>query len=447
MIKRFSKQLAGKLPSRKLLLRTATAFGLRMGGIFFSYLFTVLVTNKWGKEGAGTFAISLSLTVWFITFGKLGFDTLFLRLSAYHESRGEMALVKALHRKALQMIVPWCVVLTVIYYFGVGYICTYKYHKPELTAYMQVAALYILPNVLLIINTEGLRGLKMVNHYMVLQFMGIYLLNCLIIAALYYSNVSVETIIIAHVTSLTMAWLASMWFWERKIKGLNSAGEKVTTGGIFAAGRPLMWSGIMMALISAVDGIILPLYCTTGEVGLYANCLKISNFVLFPLLAVVSGAAPAFSRLQGPENRAALQHFVLQTGKVVALISVPFSLALCLFSGIVLKTLFGPEFTEAAPVLVILSLTALVTCLSGPSDSMLQMTGHERIFRNIIFSAGILSVLLMFVLVPRFGIRGAAFANLAAVSCWNLLSVIFIRRKLGIDMNFLMRLLPAIKNK
>ena len=436
MIQRFTRQVLRRLPSAEILKRSGAAFAIRMGGVFFTYLFSVLVSARYGKEGYGTFALSLSVTVFFITAGKLGFDTVLLRLSAYHHERDELPFVKAVYRKALMLVVPFCLLLTLIYYFSIDYLCVTWLHKPEQAPWMRIAALYILPNVLLIINTEGLRGLKMVNHYMVLQFMGIYLLNCGIMLAFYGQPTNPGLTVAAHSFSLCLIFFISWYLWHRKMKPVAVSGTEVTAAYILQKGRPLLLSNLMFTLINMSD-LVVPLFCNMGEVGIYSFCLKISNFVAFPLLAVASGAAPAYARLQGPENREALQHFVLQTGKVVAFAAIPIAAGLVLFGPFILGLINKGEFAAGAPVLAVLALSGLVTCLSGPSDSMLQMTGHETLFRNIIFSAGLVSFTAFTVLVPLFGITGAAFANLVTVVYWNGTALYFIKKRLGLDMNFM----------
>ena len=60
------------------------------------------------------------------------------------------------------------------------------------------------------------------------------------------------------------------------------------------------------------------------------------------------------------------------------------------------------------------------------------MTGKHRVFQNIIIGAAALNLLLNAVLIPPFGINGAATASALSMVFWNLLSVVVIKRQFGI---------------
>jgi O-antigen/teichoic acid export membrane protein len=60
------------------------------------------------------------------------------------------------------------------------------------------------------------------------------------------------------------------------------------------------------------------------------------------------------------------------------------------------------------------------------------MTGREKAFQNIILTAGAINIVLNAALIPRYGINGAAVASMVSMVFWNLMSVCYISRNLGI---------------
>ena len=56
------------------------------------------------------------------------------------------------------------------------------------------------------------------------------------------------------------------------------------------------------------------------------------------------------------------------------------------------------------------------------------MTGGEKTFQVIVFLALIINLLLNILLIPVYGIIGAAFATLFSVGFWNLVSVYYVYR-------------------
>ena len=67
--------------------------------------------------------------------------------------------------------------------------------------------------------------------------------------------------------------------------------------------------------------------------------------------------------------------------------------------------------------------------MSGSVGIILNMTGKEKIFRNILSIALVIKVTLNLLLIPRFGIEGAAIASATSMIFWNLYSVYYVYRE------------------
>ena len=89
-------------------------------------------------------------------------------------------------------------------------------------------------------------------------------------------------------------------------------------------------------------------------------------------------------------------------------------------------------YDVASDVVVILSLTMLLATACGPVDSVLLMAGRSWLsLRNSIVALAV-NVGLNVVLIPLYGIRGAAIAWAVAIVVRNLLPLVQVRRHLGL---------------
>ena len=95
--------------------------------------------------------------------------------------------------------------------------------------------------------------------------------------------------------------------------------------------------------------------------------------------------------------------------------------------------LFGQEFVSGSPALIILSGAQLVNAAAGSVGLTLMMTGHERSTAYGLFVSAVVNVVLNAVLIPQFGVVGAAVATATSTILWNVLLIIEVYRKLGID--------------
>ena len=74
--------------------------------------------------------------------------------------------------------------------------------------------------------------------------------------------------------------------------------------------------------------------------------------------------------------------------------------------------LFGDEFLYGKWVLIFLCITQFITFCSGSVGPILQMTGNEKVFRNINIIATIINIFSNIILIPKYGINGAAISYL-----------------------------------
>ena len=76
-----------------------------------------------------------------------------------------------------------------------------------------------------------------------------------------------------------------------------------------------------------------------------------------------------------------------------------------------LLSFFGAEFTIAKNTLLILLVGQVGNAMSGSVGYILQMTGNEKLFQNILTLALLLNIVLNFLLIPKYGIIGVAIAS------------------------------------
>ena len=92
---------------------------------------------------------------------------------------------------------------------------------------------------------------------------------------------------------------------------------------------------------------------------------------------------------------------------------------------------FGDDFVVGWPVIVIVAAAQLFNSSVGPTARVLAMTGRQRMVMVATISSAIVAVVGNLLLVPSFGIFGAAIATATALIVSNALSLFFVRRFLG----------------
>jgi len=115
------------------------------------------------------------------------------------------------------------------------------------------------------------------------------------------------------------------------------------------------------------------------------------------------------------------------------MVGLPFVVMIILFNQQILQ-IFGEDFLEAGPVLIILSLGQLFNAATGPMGSVFIMSGYTGLFLlNTILIFGF-NILMDIVLIPRLGIVGAGISKSVVLSLTCLL--------LTLELYFVLRIWP-----
>ena len=110
--------------------------------------------------------------------------------------------------------------------------------------------------------------------------------------------------------------------------------------------------------------------------------------------------------------------------------SIPLIILSFLFPKLLLG-IFGKEFVSGTIAFLILSVGRLISSLSGPAGNILQMTNNQNIYAKILFIGALFNIVLNYILIPIYGVNGAAIASMLSLVIWNVLMIYQVRRKFG----------------
>ncbi|TLD42419.1 MAG: Polysaccharide biosynthesis protein [Candidatus Jettenia ecosi] len=428
---------------KELLKGSSIAFIIRMLGMVTGYLFALLVTRNYGAEAMGIFALSQTVLLVISLFSKLGLDTASMRFISEYSSQGKWNSVKEVYIKSLKMVIPVSLFLSCLFFYFSPFISDYFFKKPHLSSYFQIISLSILPLVILSIHSESLRGLKKIIAYAFFRNMSVSLSGAVVIGIAIFLSKDARVPVIAHVIGIIILTIVSLIVWLKHTNIFKYTIENsISYNTILNVSLPLMLSSSMLFILQWTDTIMLGILKTEAEVGIYNVALKIANFTSISLFAINSIAAPKFAEFYGKRDMKGLGKVARQSTKLIFWSSFPVLLIFLFFPSMVLGV-FGTEFKSGVYALILLTIGQFVNAISGSVGLILQMTGKQKAFQNIIVIATILNIGLNAFLIPKYGINGAAFATAISITFWNLSSVMYVKLYLNITTLYI----PMISKK
>jgi O-antigen/teichoic acid export membrane protein len=213
-------------------------------------------------------------------------------------------------------------------------------------------------------------------------------------------------------------------------KGLVIApGLNGLMGYLSARGFASFWF-FLAALIDTValnfDTILIGFFVSGESAGVYFNAFRTAGLMTLLMYAA--------NLVIGPMVAAAFHGNDLRKAQAITALAAwaGFGFSLLVFATFVLfgepiLSLFGPEFASGYPLLVLLSIGLLFDAATGPTRTVMMMTGQERAYCAIFGGLTLLGITLQAILIPSLGVIAAAAINMGVrivselvISWWSL---------------------------
>jgi O-antigen/teichoic acid export membrane protein len=184
-------------------------------------------------------------------------------------------------------------------------------------------------------------------------------------------------------------------------------------------------------LVLNADVLVVGLFLPPESVAIYFAATRIAQILDYVRYSGSAATAQRFAALAATGSQSELH-------RLIALVTIATS-ALALAGALVLwaaapllLTLFGPDFAPAAWLVPLLAAGIVTACVCGPGEDVLTMLGQERACALSFGLALVVNLVLLFLLVPAFGLAGAAIASAATMACRSLLLAAYAYARLGI---------------
>jgi O-antigen/teichoic acid export membrane protein len=217
---------------------------------------------------------------------------------------------------------------------------------------------------------------------------------------------------------------------RRRISAVLEPGprELDATSWIKMAGAVLVLNASQTVRVNAdllITGSILPAH----ELGIYAAAVRTATLVAFIVSVASLVAQPTIAALHSQDLPVELRRFILLATRLIFVTSLVIGAGVGIFGKLILG-LFGGEFVAGYTSLIILVTGHILAALFGPMTSLLIMT-DKQIYAAVIHILSIIfSIILNLILIPRFGIAGAATATAVTLVVTNTGLVLVARRLL-----------------
>lgn len=416
-----------------LIQGAAWSFALKIAATGLAFVTSIILARVLGVEGYGIYAYAMALVGLLGIPASLGLPQLVLRNVAAYQARSEWGLMRGLLRWANQAVLLTSLGFGVIALL-VSLALRDHFNPTMLAAFF--LALSTLPLVALnALRASTLRGLGYVALAQLpgslirpFSFLALVVVTYLLLGNRFNASWAVGVQVGAMAIALGFGILMMMRHMPKEVNDTPPVYDSRTWVG---SALPFLLIGGMQLINNQTDIVMLGALQGAEAVGIYRVATRTAQLVVFVLGAASAVLQPTIAKLYAARDMQRLQRVATQSARVVLLVSVPVAIVLIVFGRWIL-VIFGQEFTKGATALAILSVGQLVNAGMGFVGILLSMTGHERDTARSVGIAAVVNVVLNAILIPVWGINGAATATATSLVVWNLILAVQVVRRLGI---------------
>jgi len=410
----------------KIISSSGINFVFRMFGLGSSFITTILITRFFGIETFGNYSLVFAIAQIVALLFTLGIPNTLIKIIGNNNFNFLQA--KKLLIKGLKASVAFSIIPILFFYFGADFFSIKVFNNIQLRNYFVLVALTIPLFIVHEIMLYFFIATKNFMKYNVFMFVIPNVLLLLFIFLFHYYNQENHYTFLAFAIAIfiTVVFEAFSIFELKPQKEVLS----ISTLGLLKTASPLLFSGLFLYLLNYTNVIILGIMTNETQVGIYNIAYKIGSVGFLIIVSVSTIITPKMAELYGNGNISQLKKLTHNATRLIAVLSIPIVLVLVVFSKFILS-FWDDEVVAGSTTLIIVSIGDLFSAMAGNVDQILNMTNNQNILRNITIFSFFVNLILSYVLIPSYGIEGAAIASLVTNILINILCLYYIKKKLG----------------
>jgi O-antigen/teichoic acid export membrane protein len=429
--------LCSMIPSEQGPARLAAGAGIalagRISGRIFGVVGDIVAARILGPAVFGLYSIGWTIFRLLELVAPLGFDLGVLRFGARHLEGDDRALKGILSQSLLAPLGSGL-------FFGISlfllapWMAEQLFNKPELVHIFRTLALGVPFAALLPVIAAGLRLTQVVKTSIIVQDLGQPLLALALLGVFYRLSMRLNGVLLSDILSyiacagLGMIYLRRLFpaAFDPAVRGLP-VGSQIWSFSIVAS-----LVAVLSTLIFWIDRLFVGRLLSAEDTGIYQAASQLSVVFAVVLGSLSRIVIPMFANLIHEGRMVSVQEVFRLSTKWGFYLSVPILLVLSIAARETLSSLYGPVYEGAAPVLMILLIGQLSNLVTGPVGPLLVVAGHQNLVLALSAMALGLNTILLWVLVPRYGLIGAGAATSTALSLFFGAALLAARWKLGV---------------
>ncbi|WP_232688723.1 flippase [Halobacterium zhouii] len=406
---------AGADENISALLSSATL--VLLGGLVYSgstlvervVIGRLLTPEAFGEASIGIAIVRLGATLAMLGFGQ-GIARYITRFDDSADRRGVWV-------SAVAVVGVATIAVTALLYANAAEIAALLFESPDSPRVVQTFVLALPFLVGMRLGLGGIRGMEHTVYRTIARDLLFPLGRIALIVALVAVGYDLVAVGYAYLVAAAASCVVAHYLLHRLLPLVGQFQTHARELLRFSA--PLVVASILGQLLTRTDTIMLGALTSSHEVAMFNAARPLAGGILMVLSSFGFLYLPMMSRLDAGSEREQMDRIYQTTTKWIYVVTFPAFLTFVMFPADVLRVFFGPAYTGGAPALVILSIGFFANAILGRNRetlSALGLTTYLLVSNTLAFTVNVAANLL---LIPHYGLVGAAVASAASFLVMN----------------------------
>ena len=377
-----------------------------VSGIFVG----IYIARYLGPDQFGILNYVIAIVAVFLAIGRLGMDAILVRELARNPDRRKNIMATSFWLMLIASFLAFLAIFSLSFFIE---------GEKQVRLYIWVLSLCILLQVFMVIDYNFQSQVK----------------------ARYSSIAKSFALIISSISKLILVWLSADLHWfvlfyvfdhlvvaifllivhfAKKQTGFFQGYDKTLVMPLLGSAWPMILSALAVVLYSRIDQIMIRNMLSDKDLGIYSAAVKIyEGWIIIPYILSVS-VLPAIVSMR-MESKEKYEQKMAALFSILFWLSALVAMLVSIFGEAIVYYTFGQEYLSGVSVLSIVMWSTLFASIGSISARYLTVENMEKkiAFRTI---AGLfLNVILNLLMIPLYGVEGAAMATLITIFAVNYL--------------------------
>jgi O-antigen/teichoic acid export membrane protein len=198
----------------------------------------------------------------------------------------------------------------------------------------------------------------------------------------------------------------------KRLGGQRFSFSLIRARQMFDRSRYYIVSSLMVTVFAQTDRVMLKMMIDDAAVGYYSAAVVCAGMTSFVFAAIIDSARPSILEKKKANDIDGFEQGMTLLYSIVIYLAMAQSVVVALFSKLIVNILYGVAYVATVPALQIVVWYTTFSYLGGARTVWILAEGEQKWLWIINLSGALGNVLLNLMLIPIWGINGAAVASL-----------------------------------